>query len=118
MKNVDKTTSDTEMKTLPTRRTGQSYTPTIKQVLLKRLNTLDEGLENVAFEAEQSRDSNVTLTSKPPLSPSVSLNVENHGNRFKEVQYGTIDVWWLYDDGGKARVSQHTGHDVDLTCQF
>ena len=97
--NVD--TKSSEMKTLPTRRTGQSYTPNIKQVLLKRLNTLDEGLENAAFDTEQSRDVDVTLASKPILSPAISLNADNSGNRFKEVQYGTIDVWWLYDDGGK-----------------
>ena len=71
-------------------------------MLLKRLNTLDEGLENAAFDPEQSRDGDMTLASKPTLSPAISLNADNSGNRFKDVQYGTIDVWWLYDDGGKS----------------
>ena len=101
-KNVTTDEKSSEMKTLPTRRAGQSYSPNIKHVLLKRLNTLDEGLENAAFEPEQSRDGDVTLTGKPTLSPAISLDKDNHGDRFKEVQYGTIDVWWLYDDGGKC----------------
>ena len=70
--------------------------------MLKRLNTLEEGIENAAYESETKlSDKDVPLTPRPMLSPAVSLETDKHGNRFKEIQYGTIDVWWLYDDGGK-----------------
>ncbi|XP_053405813.1 solute carrier family 12 member 1-like isoform X2 [Mercenaria mercenaria] len=58
---------------------------------LKRLNTLDEGMENLAFEEAQTNADNIRST--PALPDRQTVN-------FKDKHYGTIDVWWLYDDGG------------------
>ena len=68
--------------------------------MLKRLNTLEEGIENAAYEGGIPDTGNESMKMRPTLSPAVSLDTDKHGNRFKEMQHGTIDVWWLYDDGG------------------
>ncbi|XP_060571588.1 solute carrier family 12 member 3-like [Ruditapes philippinarum] len=63
---------------------------------LKRLNTLEEGVENAAFEETQ-----VTGTKSTTTPSLLSQDVpEKPPTNFKDKQYGTIDVWWLYDDGG------------------
>ncbi|KAH3837753.1 solute carrier family 12 member 1-like [Dreissena polymorpha] len=49
-----------------------------------RLNTLEEGIENAAFQDDDAKPDGVERTA--PV--------------FRESQYGTVDVWWLYDDGG------------------
>ncbi|KAH3837760.1 hypothetical protein DPMN_111161 [Dreissena polymorpha] len=51
---------------------------------LQRLNTLKEGIENAAFQDDEPKSDGVKR--KAPV--------------FRESQSGTIDVWWLYDDGG------------------
>ena len=38
-------------------------------------------------------------------------------SRFDQVQEkGYIDVWWLYDDGGKTKYCYHFGYDI--VCVF
>ena len=93
--------TQTNKQEMPARRAGRSYSPAINKVMLKRLNTLEEGIENVAYEAEVQMADNVEKKTRPVLSPALSLDQDKNGNRFKCVQNGTIDVWWLYDDGGK-----------------
>lgn len=95
-----------------------------RHIPLKRLNTLPEGLENVAFEEneeihktlqEKSKDNEETRKSS---QSSVSANSNKNNirpighnpiytqedmtsKRFQRKQHGTLDVWWLFDDGGE-----------------
>ncbi|KAL4227262.1 hypothetical protein ACF0H5_012708 [Mactra antiquata] len=65
---------------------------------LKRLNTLDEGMENLAYEADVS-----STTNSPNTKTTVPQTVQDSQTtpvNFRNKHYGTIDVWWLYDDGG------------------
>lgn len=57
----------------------------------------------------------------PANSPRPSLqetaappNVESIN--FKEKQYGTVDVWWLYDDGGIVHVSRSLLYNIGDKC--
>ena len=45
---------------------------------------------------------------KPPLNATMSQDNDPLCRMFREKQYGTIDVWWLYDDGGKHHVFSFT----------
>ncbi|WAQ98879.1 S12A2-like protein, partial [Mya arenaria] len=65
---------------------------------LKRLNTLEEGMENEAFEEDGE-----TVT--PVAPPS-----------FRDKNYGTVDVWWLYDDGARCRFPGR--RPVPLVCTW
>ena len=38
---------------------------------------------------------------KTALSQVASIGFDAQSRTFRQPQYGTIDVWWLYDDGGK-----------------
>ncbi|OWF56733.1 solute carrier family 12 member 3-like [Mizuhopecten yessoensis] len=80
-------------------------TPPKNHVVLQRLNTVEEGAEeNNAYvrdqgthlgeeeERDEARPTHTTLLS--------TLSCDSNAERFREKQYGTIDVWWLYDDGG------------------
>ena len=60
-------------------------------IQLKRLNTVDEGMENEGFEDDEDGNEEQHVIEKKPQI-----------NRFRGKQYGTIDVWWLYDDGGNT----------------
>ncbi|XP_060571592.1 solute carrier family 12 member 3-like [Ruditapes philippinarum] len=75
-------------------------------IRLIRLQTLEEGVENAAFE-----DPHVS-ESKPTITPSLlSQDVpEKPPTNFRDKQYGTIDVWWLYDDGGLALLLPYILH--------
>jgi hypothetical protein len=48
-----------------------------------------------------NNDNNAILRIEKELRPS-ALKQEQFRNRFaKKQKKGTIDVWWLFDDGGK-----------------
>ncbi|XP_069138300.1 LOW QUALITY PROTEIN: solute carrier family 12 member 1-like [Argopecten irradians] len=84
----------------------QKITPPKNHVVLQRLNTVEEGAEeNKGYEGDQEThigddddDEEGTRPNHPPLMSSLSSDINT--GRFREKQYGTIDVWWLYDDGG------------------
>ncbi|XP_062614460.1 solute carrier family 12 member 3-like [Saccostrea cucullata] len=68
-------------------------------IKLKRLNTVEEGSENLGYipdapngNMKEDRPKLSTLLSTESTAPLTS--------RFQEVQHGSIDVWWLFDDGG------------------
>ncbi|KAL3866006.1 hypothetical protein ACJMK2_043347 [Sinanodonta woodiana] len=73
-----------------------------------KLEIIHESASNEAFEQEAEGEGHIDVT-KPSESniptiivsdkPSTSISHENT-RRFTNTQYGTIDVWWLYDDGG------------------
>lgn len=68
-------------------------------IKLKRLNTVEEGTENPAFDPDAPNGN--TKGVRPKLRTMLSsMSTATLSSRFQEVQYGTIDVWWLFDDGG------------------
>ena len=72
------------------------------QIKLKRLNTVDEGTENAAFTPDAPNGN--TAGERPRLKTLLSsVSTAPLSSRFQEVQYGTIDVWWLFDDGGRSK---------------
>ncbi|XP_060071216.1 solute carrier family 12 member 3-like [Ylistrum balloti] len=81
-------------------------TPPTNHVVLQRLNTVDEGAEdNKAYERDQETqlgdDEEEEDGTRPTHTTLLStLSSDSNAGRFREKQYGTIDVWWLYDDGG------------------
>lgn len=71
-------------------------------IKLKRLNTVEEGTENPAFDPDAPNGN--TKGVRPKLRTMLSsMSTATLSSRFQEVQYGTIDVWWLFDDGGTNR---------------
>ena len=78
------------------------------QIKLKRLNTVDEGTENVAFTPDAPNGN--TAGERPRLKTLLSsVSTAPLSSRFQEVQYGTIDVWWLFDDGGRSKFKPSLG---------
>jgi hypothetical protein len=46
-----------------------------------------------------------------PGGSTLPKDVLNNLTQFQKKQKkGTIDVWWLYDDGGKAHLNNKQGH--------
>ncbi len=43
--------------------------------------------------------------SKEGISPDINKAILKDLNRFHRKQKGTIDVWWLFDDGGRVEWS-------------
>ncbi|XP_033750069.1 solute carrier family 12 member 3-like [Pecten maximus] len=82
-------------------------TPPKNHVVLQRLNTVEEGSEdNKAYEGDQDThfggDDDEEEDGATPKHTTLlsTLSSDSNSGRFREKQYGTIDVWWLYDDGG------------------
>ncbi|KAK3600460.1 hypothetical protein CHS0354_013016 [Potamilus streckersoni] len=74
----------------------------------QKLEIIHECASNKAFEQEvdgakltrftrpcESNLRTANVSDKPPIVISDKIH-----RRFRNIQYGTIDVWWLYDDGG------------------
>lgn len=95
-----------------------------RHIPLKRLNTLPEGLENDAYEENEetdktlpvgtldntedrmkTRDSSLDIKDNNPHPIGSSLpkytTEDLTSRRFRGKQRGTLDVWWLFDDGGE-----------------
>lgn len=61
---------------------------------------MEEGSENLAFSPDAPNGN--TKGDRPKLNTLLSsMSTAPLTSRFQEDQYGTIDVWWLFDDGGK-----------------
>lgn len=60
-------------------------------------STAETGIDNKAYDEDKERPK------KPTLSYAISK--ESVGT-FRNKLYGTIDVWWLYDDGGNYHSSE------------
>ncbi|KAL3866005.1 hypothetical protein ACJMK2_043346 [Sinanodonta woodiana] len=78
-----------------------SHNGTIKS---QKLKNFQEGVANEAFEQEDREketefSTTIQLKNTPSDKPPIEISEENT-RRFRKTQYGTIDVWWLYDDGG------------------
>lgn len=63
--------------------------------------SVPEGFENLGFENENLNSTSTVKSSRPVLTSSVS---KDSVKTFRNKLQGTIDVWWLYDDGGKQCV--------------
>lgn len=50
-------------------------------------------------------DQNAYDRKRAQLIKGISVDDERLGNRFRRRQVGTIDVWWLFDDGGNLNNS-------------
>ncbi|KAK3600462.1 hypothetical protein CHS0354_013017 [Potamilus streckersoni] len=73
----------------------------------QKLKIIQEGMTNEAFETEDGeKKTNFIKTNRPKIRFTVSSDTppieisDDNIRRFRKTQYGTIDVWWLYDDGG------------------
>ncbi|XP_052099973.1 solute carrier family 12 member 3-like [Mytilus californianus] len=60
-----------------------------------RLKSVPEGFENLGFDNENTNSTE--KSNRPVLTSSVS---KDSVKTFRNKLQGTIDVWWLYDDGG------------------
>ncbi|KAK3097309.1 hypothetical protein FSP39_008537 [Pinctada imbricata] len=99
---TDAEKSPTETSSQKSRKTGHSYTfettPNQKSSktgapVFRRLNTLQEGVENPAYNGEMNG-------TKEGFQQQMSVISSRSSSIFKDKQYGTIDVYWLFDDGG------------------
>ncbi|XP_067665544.1 solute carrier family 12 member 3-like [Haliotis asinina] len=74
---------------------------------LEKLAKKLDGEINVGFKHEDDGsisdgrvDQSVYDRKRAMLTKGISVDDERLGNRFRRRQVGTIDVWWLFDDGG------------------
>ncbi|VDI46631.1 solute carrier family 12 (sodium/potassium/chloride transporter), member 2 [Mytilus galloprovincialis] len=75
---------------------GKSFTKQ-RKINSNRLMSVPEGFENLGFETENLNSTSAVKPSRPVLTSSVS---KDSVKTFRNKLQGTIDVWWLYDDGG------------------
>ena len=70
-----------------------------RKFTLSQLHTVPEGVENPSFIGD-----NIHGNTRPHRELLTSTLSKESITTFKQKLYGTIDVWWLYDDGGKYLV--------------
>ncbi|KAL3866007.1 hypothetical protein ACJMK2_043348 [Sinanodonta woodiana] len=95
----DTTDKETSMNKVPSSANSMSNNVTLESH--KKLNIIHEITENNSFvrEADGVKQYSFTTPSASNDAPPIPISHDN-SRRFRNTQYGTIDVWWLYDDGG------------------
>ena len=78
--------------------TNNAATKSGPPILLRRLNTLQEGSENPTFERDSQKGSSADIQGNGLHQQQSVLSTASA--KFREKQYGTIDVYWLFEDGG------------------
>lgn len=85
----------------------QKETNNIRKFTLSQLHTVPEGVENPSFAGD-----NIHGNTRPHRELLTSTLSKESITTFKHKLYGTIDVWWLYDDGGKYLVIAHNSASI------
>lgn len=77
----------------------------MKDLLKSKLSCTPITTTKFVIKRKQSKKSRIVF--RDPQGNELSAEVMANLSRFRMIQSGTIDVWWLYDDGGLSMLLPH-----------